>query len=186
MLIFSTDPGTKHFAAAFTEISDSGKVRIVATGMIKNTVQDLTKDVCKQHDLFRGEIRGLFKKHGKPDACCFERFQSRGNGGTLIECVNIMLGVLISDTVKLNPRIITAATWKNRINSHLKSCDYSLESIYKDYNLTSKKSIKQIHELDAALIGLYRMYDVFGYSHFFGFEDQHAHYMSKFMSSQNL
>lgn len=186
MLIFSTDPGTKHFAAAFTEISDSGKVRVVATGMIHNTIQDLTKDVCKQQDLFRSEIRQLFRKYGKPDACCFERFQSRGNGGTLIECVNIMLGMLIADTNKFNPRIITAATWKNRINMHLKSIGYSLDSMYSDNKLHSKKSIKQIHELDAALIGMYRLYDVMNYSHFAGFEEQVQDYVSRFLSSPNL
>jgi hypothetical protein len=185
MLVFSGDPGTKNFAASF-HVVENGKIRLLATGMLRNTITDLTKDVEQSSSLFIGEIDSLFEKYGTPDATCFERFQSRGNGGTLIECVNIMLGLLISRCRGLQPKIITAATWKNRLNAELDIIGQSLNDLYADNSLGKAASRKTMHELDSAFIGVYRIYDLEGSTPFSGFAGGALPYMSRFMASPNL
>jgi hypothetical protein len=185
MLIFSGDPGTKNFAASFTLV-ENNKVRLLATGMLQNTLGDLTGNVEEACLKFVAEIDALYCKYGTPDITCFERFQSRGNGGTLIECVNMMLGILTYRNVGLNPKVITAATWKNRLNAELAMIGQSLNDLYTDNNLASKHSNKTMHELDASFIGLYRMYDWYGIPAFSGFAGGALRYVGSFMDSPKL
>lgn len=185
MLIFSGDPGTKNFAAAFTLV-ENNKVRLLATGMMQNTIGDLTGNVEQACQDFLAEIDALYSKYGTPDVTCFERFQSRGNGGTLIECVNMMLGILTYHNLGRNPKVITAATWKNRLNAELSMIGQSLNDLYSDNNLASKKAPKTMHELDASFIGLYRMYDWYGEPAFSGFAGGSLRYMQSFMDAPKL
>lgn len=185
MLIFSTDPGTKNFAASFTRI-EKNKVEVLATGMFTDTIIDLTKNVTGQYDLFFDRFSKLVLRYGTPDVCCFERFQSRGNKGTLIECVNIMLGLMLHVTRDYNPLIITAATWKNRLNAQLGISGLCLDDIYDNYDMKRASGKKTVHEFDASCIGLYRGYLAMDMAPFEGFVGSYHKYVTKFLEAPRL
>lgn len=78
-----------------------------------------------------------------------ERFQTRGNGGPLIELVSTMNGALVSNAYAHNVtyRLITASQWKNQVNKY-----NDLEALY----LYTHSLGYTPHETDATLIGLYQ------------------------------
>lgn len=152
MIILSADPGTKNFAISITQHKIVGgrlRSKILATGMIDTTIKNLNHEVVKDIKRFERDMIAL-RRRWKPDHVYFERFQSRGLKGTTIECINIMLGIMIRVFHDLDPRLLLASTWKNRIGRRL-----DLKSSYKDFGLTRKHSPKTPHELDATLIGFY-------------------------------
>lgn len=154
MIVFSADPGTKNFAYTIQriEIVDGDiKLKFIGTGMLKEPVKDIT-GVNAQEGLrhFAKQLRKVRKKY-KPEVVVMERFQSRGNGGSTIESINMMLGAVPVIFKKSEILFPTAATWKNRTKKF-----FDLKSAYKGYGLTSKaKSYTGVteHQLDSALIG---------------------------------
>lgn len=78
-----------------------------------------------------------------------ERFQTRGNGGPLIEMVGIQLGTMaaLAHQRKFQLRLITAGVWKNALNKVS-----NLEDVYeyaKQFGLTP-------HECDSTGMSLYQ------------------------------
>lgn len=155
--VLSGDPGTKNFALSVVEY-DKG-ISVLGTEMLSHPFSDLSSRTVAE-DLWASTKRIAQLIHTyKPDALYFERFQFRGSGISSIEGINIMLGA-ITHTAFLHGipcRLITASTWKNNFN---RNCT-SLDSLYKEYKMTSKKCAKPIHEFDASLIGVYAIYDLF-------------------------
>ncbi len=156
MIVFSADPGTKNFAYTIQKVSFDGdkfKLKFLGTGMLKSPVIDLTGyNAQTQLRHFKKQLKRIKKKYN-PDVVAMERFQSRGNGGSTIEAINMMLGMVPIVFGKVNVYFPTAATWKNRTKPY-----FDLKNAYKHYGLTSKaKSYtgKTEHQLDASLIGLW-------------------------------
>lgn len=184
MIIISADPGTKNFAIAITKHSlVEGKLKssVIATGMIDTTITNLNHSVVGDVMRFERAMVKLRNKY-KPDLVYFERFQSRGLKGTVIECINIMLGIMIRVFSKQDPKLLMAATWKNRIGKRV-----DLKSSYKDFGLSRKHSPKTPHELDATLIGFYGACRHFGIPDFDSFRESNwTGFINWFLSRPNL
>lgn len=151
MRILSGDPGKVNFALSVIDMADR-RLDILGTRMLGSPVRTLKVDTREQVSLFLAELDELWETYGPFDGCCFERFQTRGLCGDTIESISLMLGVLsmwcLEKEVPI--RLITASQWKNQLNRVV-----NLKELYKEHKLTSKKSLKAIHEFDALLIGLY-------------------------------
>lgn len=152
MIVISADPGTKNFAitvASHKLVNGKMVSKILGTCMIDTTIKDLNSDVAASIARFEKTLRKIRKEYG-PSLAYVERFQSRGLKGTTIECINIMLGIFVRVFSDLNPTLLLASTWKNRLNKR-----FDLKELYKTSGLMSKKSIKTVHELDSMFIGFY-------------------------------
>lgn len=143
--ILAIDPGKVNMGYSIIQF-DNGKYRIVARGMVENTIQDLKGDNIKPVvKKFHSEIQKKINTYGISELT-MERFVSRGLLGSLSEFICIMQGILsINSKIKVF-NLVTAATWKNAFNKH-----YELKAFYK---LGKQYGILD-HEVDAALIGLY-------------------------------
>jgi len=123
------------------------RAAILANAVMSNPIHGLTKDVLEhQRNAFLWELDqwvDLFD----PNAIVAERFQSRGLKGSLVESVNLMLGVILGTYRERSVRLITAATWKNRFQ---KAHEVDLKNVYKVCGA-------QPHQLDATLIGLWAL-----------------------------
>ena len=92
-------------------------------------------------DKYLREVKKISKGY-EVDEIVAERFMSRGNGGTLIESVNMMLGQL--NTVSRNKiTLLSASTWKNRVNKF-----FDLKDFYTQVRV-------EAHEVDAVLMSMY-------------------------------
>lgn len=142
--ILSMDPGTNNYAWSVINVSRPFEVEVLASGMIKNTVNSLVGNVAQNADEFRTEVDALLKEFD-PDFFIAERYMSRGHGGTTIELVNIMIGIVISMWTKNADRLklIPAAQWKNEWNKHS-----NLVEFYSKVSCT-------VHQIDAIGIGIY-------------------------------
>ena len=79
-----------------------------------------------------------------------------------------------------DPMLVTASTWKNAANRQ----GINLKELYLQYKMTSKKSVKAIHEFDAAMMAVYRLYISLDRTPFFGF-DVHS-FIDKVWASPRL
>lgn len=122
------------------------KVKIIKSGILSNPMYDINIDVIEQNRKYCNEVQRILDKY-QPQVVCAERFQNRGfrAGGVQMEAVNLMLGALATlpqfDTRML--KLVSPMVWKAAIKRK-----YDLKEQYKlcDY---------PVHELDAALIGIY-------------------------------
>jgi hypothetical protein len=150
--ILALDPGSKNFGWSVVELSDNGGLKIVANGMIKNTLIELKEDVWSQGRPFIRELRGIMRVHNV-GALISERFMPRGYGGNTIESVNQMIGMALGSmwNKKRNAEciLIPAAQWKNAVNRVS-----DLDDLYtKCIGCTP-------HQVDACMIGLYGGYTI--------------------------
>jgi len=154
LTVLSFDPGKINFSFSVSDVHlETGlKYRIKTTGMIENTVTDLTGDIESQSRRFKREVQKIIKGYGA-DVLIAERFQVRGRfmGGSA-ELINIMLGIMA--TSRIEKKFITAAQWKNSFNKV-----YDLKKFYKEIPLVD-------HRIDAALIGIYGSSFFTGSKHF--------------------
>lgn len=123
--ILGLDPGTNSFGYCVLDVfvkSKSVKTRIVKHGMILPTVRTLTKPgrTKFEREAFLVEFRkltGLGITH-----IIAERYMlRRGSGGTTIEAVNQMLGII--QMHGLPCRMIPASQWKNKVSSQEQDLD---------------------------------------------------------------
>ncbi|AQT28694.1 hypothetical protein YOLOSWAG_216 [Erwinia phage vB_EamM_Yoloswag] len=182
MRILAGDPGKVNFALSVIEVNGRN-LDVLGTRMFKRPIQNLHYDMRQPTREFLKEIREINKLYGPFDAMCFERFQSRGLGGNTIEAISLMLGVLSAFALQQNIPLdlITASQWKNAFNRHM-----DLKGYYAEYNLTSKKSRKAIHEFDASLIGVYTFYRHSNIKPFGGFNKVIEPFVERFLSSPIL
>jgi hypothetical protein len=182
MRILSGDPGKVNFALSVLNV-EGKKLEIIGTRMFGSPIQNLTGDLRGVTKKFIDEISSIDKQYGPFDAMCFERFQSRGLGGNTIEAISIMLGVMAfyCHKKKIPFFVITASQWKNAFNRH-----EDLKALYAQYNLTSKKSKKAIHEFDAMLIGVYTFYKLNELTPFAGIQKLIHKLIDRFLNSPKL
>jgi hypothetical protein len=140
-LILGMDPGSRNHGIALVGVRN-GKVKVWANSVMTHPLDTLV-DFNQAKETYLQEIADWMKY--QPNAMVAERFQTRGNGGPLIELVSCMLG-LIAGTYPDKPfKLTIASAWKNKLQ---KRFDVDLKEIYKEIAV-------QPHQLDAALIGIY-------------------------------
>lgn len=157
MLTFlGLDPGTNNFAYGVVQVKGD-KYRILEHGMILHPLKELTGlDVGARSSKFRNEIQRIRRRHNA-EFVTAERYMTRGHGGTTIEAISLMLG-LVATVFKNNTCFVTAASWKNSWNKH-----YDLKEFYeelKPYGIPT-------HRIDAVNIALYGATTVHKKPHFF-------------------
>jgi hypothetical protein len=146
--VLALDPGSKNMGIAVVEVNlVTGKVDVLANAVMEHPVNSLLpEDLKSQVQAFLTEL-GTWVGIYRPDAIVAERFQSRGLKGTLTECVNIMLGLILGTYPQIQTRLLTASTWKNRFQ---KRHAIKLDGLYKTIRTAP-------HQLDACLIGLWAL-----------------------------
>lgn len=146
-LVLGCDPGSRNFGISLVGIENNW-LRVYANSVLMNPVNDLIKfDTAAKN--FIAELRLWMA--AKPVGIAAERFQTRGNGGPLIEQVSSMLG-LMKGQFKVPVKLTIASTWKNRFN---KRFNVDLKELYPKLDI-------QPHQLDATLIGVFGLEEGLG------------------------
>jgi hypothetical protein len=140
-LILACDPGSRNFGLSLVGVAD-GKVTVYANTVLMTPVNNLV-NFNQAAQEFLAEIDHWMQF--KPNAIIAERFQTRGNGGPLIEMVSSMLGLMKGKYSNLPMKLTVASAWKNKFNRRF---DADLKEIYPTVAV-------QPHQLDATLIGIY-------------------------------
>ena len=146
--ILAFDPGSNNFAWSVLDVSRPFSVKLLGTGMLKNTVKELTGCVRQQYDDFIFEVSALCIEY-EVDHIIAERFMHRpGIKGLTMELVGQMLGILLTKWIEWGKepesmKLITASQWKNEWNRFS-----DLKAFYDKVGCT-------VHQVDSIGIGLY-------------------------------
>lgn len=138
-LIAALDPGSVNHGYA---VIDPISMKVVRNGMVKDTVNMLTKGYDVQIKAYRRFLKGL-----KKEGCTIlvaERFQSRGLMGLSVELVSFMLALGHTEFPG-RTRLIVASQWKNAYGRS----EIDLKLMYKELHPITP------HQIDAALIGIW-------------------------------
>lgn len=168
--ILSMDPGKTNYAIAVTTMGFNKKGKFVykceGTRMLDDSIKfDMTnlRESIRSYGSF---LDGLLDQPF--DILYAERYQARGGKGNTIEIINNCIGYLIcnSDHIE-HVNFITAATWKNAYNrvGDLNECYADLKEIRKAEKVRGERFL-EIHEYDAALIGVYAGCKILGITPF--------------------
>lgn len=154
--VLGCDPGSKNFGLFVGKVNDDiSKIQILESRMITTCLTEMKGNILPDVEAFAEDYESILQKY-KPDVITLERFQTRGFRGKTIELIGTMLGVMMMKNVELardkevDVRLLTAATWKNRVNKVSK-----LKAVYK----TMKKRKVVDHRIDAALMSVYNLTD---------------------------
>lgn len=182
-VILGSDPGTTNYALsciAYTpDAAKENRLQVIGTRMAENPIKFFDATLQDQFKAFVAEVSGI-KRTYDPDLYIVERFQTRGNGGNTIESISMMNALALQIMRNSDPMLVTASTWKNAANRQ----GINLKELYLQYKMTSKKSVKAIHEFDAAMMAVYRLYISLDRTPFFGF-DVHS-FIDKVWASPRL
>ena len=182
-IILGSDPGTTNYALSCLSYDPKApkekRLLVLGTRMLENPIKTFDDTLQDQFKAFVSEISSIKKKYG-PDLYIVERFQTRGNGGNTIESISMMNALALQIMRNSDPMLVTASTWKNAANRQ----GINLKELYLQYKMTSKKSVKAIHEFDAAMMAVYRLYISLDRTPFFGF-DVHS-FIDKVWASPRL
>lgn len=149
--LLACDPGTTHFSFQVLRATLSAKsfsVEILHRGFIFHTVKEMKGRTHKIQ--LREFIEALWdiEKRFKLDGLIAERYMARGvSRSTVIETVNVMLGVMSTAFLQRPAKFIPASEWKNELNR----AGFDLNGIY---SLGKAEKITP-HEIDSLCIGLY-------------------------------
>lgn len=147
------DAGSTNYGFSVIEFSKKNnkvKYKILECGQLKNTVKDLKLPAKPILNKYKKEIKKKIKKYGIKHHIC-ERYMPRGRFGNTSEYVNIMIGFLLAQ--KLPVTILTASTWKNRVNKFIgkKQKGEKLSGLDKFYKIVCVPP----HEIDATFQAMY-------------------------------
>lgn len=139
MNILSIDPGIQNFGYSVINIETS---KVIICKKLINPINEFNNK--NKLNAFNEEIDSIIKLHNIKEITA-ERFLVRAKHlkGISTELIAFMLGIL---STKCDTKLITAAQWKNWINSNDKEL---LNSIYILYNHL------ETHQIDSILIGYY-------------------------------
>lgn len=146
--VLAFDPGSTNFAWSVIEVTRPFNARLLATGMLLNTIKEIKNHIDVQISAFEYEVTQLCTEY-KVDHLIAERFMYRmGIKGITMELVNIMIGSLQTLWAARLTRpntllLVTAAQWKNEWNRLS-----DLKSFYNEAKCT-------VHQVDSIGIGLY-------------------------------
>lgn len=142
-LVLGLDPGSRNFGIAAVGFRNN-KVGVLANSVLTNPVNDLVSFAASS-DRFLKEIDRWVQKF-QPNGFVAERFQTRGNGGPLIEQVSAMLGLIRGRYPHIPIKLTVASAWKNKVRRRFDT----------DLKIDTYPTIDvQPHQLDASLIGIY-------------------------------
>jgi Holliday junction resolvasome RuvABC endonuclease subunit len=160
--ILSLDPGTKNYGYSVIEFDASSKIRLKKAGRLFSTIHKLNQDLMSQISEYSSAIHRLIDEHSVR-LIIAERYMSRRMGGTTIECVNAMLGVLmeICESRGLRLKLIPASQWKNDVERQREG---QLPELYQE----GKANKITPHTIDAVMIGLYGRSSALGINAFKG------------------
>lgn len=147
-LVLSADPGSRNFGIALVGL-ENNQVKVYANSVMMQPVDDLVA-FTDTSTKFMAEIRQWMAF--SPDGVVAERFQTRGNGGPLIELVSSMLGLIRGRYPKIPIKLTIASAWKNRVQRRF---GVDLREVYTEIAV-------QPHQLDAALIGVFGLEEGLG------------------------
>jgi hypothetical protein len=139
-LILGLDPGSRNHGIALVGLV-KGKPVVYANSVMNHPVSTLIE--------FNSASKAYLEELDEwmaysPDGVVAERFQTRGNGGPLIEMVSVMLGLVHQYGAPV--KLTIASAWKNAIRRKF-GLDLR-EDVY-------PYSTVEPHQIDAALIGIY-------------------------------
>lgn len=138
-IILGCDPGSRNYGIALVGL-EGNKPKVYANAVMMQPVNTLLTFNATL-SAYEAEIERWIAQG--VDGIVAERFQTRGNGGPLIEQVSVMIGTLRQ--YKKPIKAIVASQWKNEFKRRF---DRDLKELYDDVAV-------QPHQLDAALIGIY-------------------------------
>jgi len=142
MIFVGLDPGTVNFAYSIMRyVQPLRELTVMKCGLLSNPVDKIDKNLNMKLSGFVSEMSSITyeAKH-----IFVERYVSRGGKVAALEKVNLMLGSMYT----MNPKLFSAAVWKNSTNKQMRTFDGSLKLAYPRCAVTP-------HELDATLIGIY-------------------------------
>lgn len=148
-IILALDPGTNNYGYAVISAQPNKRPRVMRSGRIHTTVRFLNRGLLQQTREHSGVLQDLMETYAVTHVIA-ERYMSRRMGGTTIEAVNLMIGVIAQLCVArgLHLICIPASQWKNEINRNTPGF---LEEEYREgraHRITA-------HTIDASMIGLY-------------------------------
>ena len=154
--LLACDPGTSSFAyqviqAKANNANGGFSFRILQRGFIFHTVKEM-KGKAHQRQLqeFIAALRNLEDSHTL-NGLIAERYMARGvSRSTVIETVNVMVGVMSTMFLHRPAKFIPASEWKNELHR----AGFDLESIY----LKAKEQKVTPHEIDSLCIGIYGLH----------------------------
>jgi len=141
--ILAFDPGSRNMGVSLIATNEKHRVKVVANSIVTNPINDLVAFNAARSK-FLTEVHRWVTLYD-PQGFIAERFQTRGNGGPLIEQVSSMLGLIGGKYEDKPCKLVTAATWKNAFHRRF---DVELEELYK-LTLTTP------HQLDSIFIGIF-------------------------------
>lgn len=147
-VLLSLDPGVNNFAYCVSRVTDAGEYTVLQHGMLHTTMRSLTSvgALATERRAYTSQLRGLMTTHRVTHIIAERYMLRRGSGGTAIEAINMMLGILL--LCRLPVKIIPASQWKNDV----RRAGVDLDALYVEgkaaVNLTP-------HQIDAAHIGAY-------------------------------
>ncbi len=144
--ILGLDPGTRNFGVSVLlhrpgRPGHPGRF-VLRSWHLTSMVWDLKQEQAViQARAFEREIRAIIKKY-RIGAIVMERYQPRRTNRTIIEPVNIMIGLVLGLARRQTVSLLTAATWKNAIKKYC-----NLKWAY--------DRVRSPHQLDAVCMALY-------------------------------
>ena len=155
IVMLGIDPGTASMGWSVSHVDKQFKPKLAATGLFRNALKTIDPDINHNLKMFEHELRHIIETYGVTHITA-ERFQSRKMGGTTIECVNMMLGIIgsLAEEMRNNKNglhvlFVTPANWKNEWNRYS-----DLEAFYK----TTTVEDHQCDSLGQGLYGAYRWF----------------------------
>lgn len=146
--VLGLDPGTNSFAYCVLAVYSSSPRRplyakVLQHGMVNSTVRTLTSPAKLQEEraLFKSCIDQLMAL-GVTHLIAERYMLRRGSGGTAIEAINLMLGILLE--YGLPTKYVPASQWKNNV----RRVGHDLEARY----VEAKASRITPHQTDSAHI----------------------------------
>ncbi|MND79358.1 hypothetical protein D3C80_710950 [compost metagenome] len=150
--VTGADMGTVNYAVTQIEawlVEGEMRFKVIGSKMMEHMIHDV-KNAQFESVAFLKEYSAL----GKADYVAAERYQSRPGrtaGGSTVESISMMMGLMLAAHPKIPTTFYTAATWKNEFNKTAAD----LKEMYEDLKTKYKGQGVVIHQLDSFFIALY-------------------------------
>lgn len=149
--VLGLDPGTNSFAYCVMRVTAatpaSVRFKVVQHGMLHSTMRSLTSpsELREQRLSYQACLDQIMAAHAITHVIGERYMLRRGQGGSAIESINMMLGILLMRNVAT--KLIPAAQWKNQVAR----CGIALDALYSE----GKPSRLTPHQIDATHIAAF-------------------------------